>query len=232
MRTLGLIGGTGWISTVEYYRIINREVSRRLGGLESARILLHSVNYGDINRMNLKEDHPGVLALVESAALGLESIGAEAIVLCANTLHLYAEALRKNLSRPILHIAAAAAARIRERGLSRVGLLGTRYTMEKDFYTRQMGKEGLEVLVPGEADRALIHGAIYGELLKGEFRPETRSRFLDIVGALAARGAQGVVLGCTEIPLLLKQEDVDLPLFDTLEIHAQAAADFALSDTV
>ncbi|MEW5765920.1 MAG: aspartate/glutamate racemase family protein [Acidobacteriota bacterium] len=229
MRTLGLVGGTGWVSTIEYYRLINEDVNRRLGGLEAAKILLHSFNYGDINRLNATEDHRGVLALVEEAALGLERSGAECLVLCANTLHLYADELQTKLSRPILHIAAATAESIRGRGLARVGLLGTRFTMEKDFYTRRLGEAGLQVLVPGEADRAFIHGAIYGELLKGRFLPETRARMLDVIEGLRERGAEGVVLGCTEIPLLVRPEHVDLPLFDTLAIHARAAADFALS---
>lgn len=228
MRTLGLIGGTGWISTLEYYRLINQDVNTRLGGLEAARLLIHSFNYGDIDRLNQREDHAAVASLLLGAALGLQGCGAEAIVLCANTLHMYADDLQANLQRPILHIATATAERIRGRGLTHVGLLGTRRTMEKDFYTRRLAEAGIDSLIPEEGDRVFIQGAILNELLRGDFRGATKSRFLDIVESLRARGAEGVVLGCTEIPLILKQEDADLPLFDTLAIHARAAAEFAL----
>jgi len=230
MRTLGLIGGTGWISTLEYYRLINQAVNRRLGGLEAARLLIHSFNYGDIDRLNRRDDHRAVFSLLLEAALGLQGCGVDGFLLCANTLHLYADELQGKVARPILHIADAAAERIRGRGLTRVGLLGTRITMERDFYRGRLAEAGIDVLVPGESDRAFIQGAIVNELLKGDFKDDTRSRFLEIVGGLAGRGAEGVVLGCTEIPLLLKQDDADLPLFDTLAIHAGAAADFVAGE--
>lgn len=228
MRRLGLIGGTGWVSTLEYYRLINLEVSQRLGGLEAAELLLHSFNYGDIDRLNRKGDHRAVLALLLEAALGLERCGARGLLLCANTLHRYADGLRGGLSLPILHIADATAASIRRGGLRRVGLLGTRATMEEDFYRGRLETAGIDVLVPEERDRLFIHDAILNELLRGNFRDETRARFLEVIGALHGGGAEGIVLGCTEIPLLIKQPDVDLPLFDTLAIHAHAAAEFAI----
>ncbi|MGA9751570.1 MAG: amino acid racemase [Acidobacteriota bacterium] len=228
MKTLGLIGGTGWISTVEYYRQINEETNRRLGGLEAARLVLVSLNYGDVDRLNRREDHAGVLALVLNAARVLKAGGAEGLVLCANTLHRYVEDLAGRVGVPIVHIAEAAAAEIRRRGLSRVGLLGTLPTMELDFYTGSLKRAGIEALVPEREERLFIHQAIYGELLKGVFRAETRARVLDVIGGLRRRGARGVVLGCTEIPLLIRQGDTDLPLFDTLAIHARAAVDFAL----
>jgi aspartate racemase len=230
MKTIGMIGGTGWISTAEYYRLINEETNRRLGGLEAARIVLVSLNYGDVYRLNQREDHAGVFELLLEAAGVLEAGGAEGILLCANTLHRYADDFRARVSTPIVHIADAVAVEIHRLGLTTVGLLGTRPTMELDFYTRPLRDAGIEALVPGEGDRAFVHGAIFGELLKGHFRPETKAKFLGIIGGLKQRGAQGVVLGCTEIPLLVKPGDTDLPLFDTLAIHAKAAVDFALGD--
>lgn len=228
MRRLGLIGGTGWVSTLEYYRLINLEVSRRLGGLEAAELLLHSFNYGDIDRLNQNQDHRAVFALLLEAALGLERCGARGLLLCANTLHRYADELQGELTRPILHIAEATAASIRRGGTRRVGLMGTRATMEEDFYRSRLEAAGIGVVVPEERDRLFIHDAILNELLRGDFRDETRARFLEIIGALRRGGADGIVLGCTEIPLLVKQPDVDLPLFDTLAIHAHAAAEFAI----
>jgi aspartate racemase len=228
MRTLGLVGGTGWISTVEYYRRINEETNRRLGGLEAARLVLVSLNYGDVDRLNQRRDFAGVLELVAEAARVLEAGGAQGLVLCANTLHRYADDLAGRTSLPIVHIAQVTAAEIRRRGLSTVGLLGTLPTMELDFYIGSLEKAGIEALVPEKDDRAFVHQAIHDELLKGVFRAETKARFLRIVRDLERRGALGVVLGCTEIPLLIEQDDTDLPLFDTLALHARAAVDFAL----
>jgi aspartate racemase len=230
MKTLGLIGGTGWISTVEYYRLINEEVGRRLGGLEAARLLLVSLNYGDIDRCNQRGDRAGVFDLLQAAARVLEQGGAEGIVLCANTLHGFAADLQSRIVPPIVHIADATAAEIRRRGLARVGLLGTRATMEEGFMRERLEAAGLRVDVPAAADREFIHGAIRNELLKGIFPSATKARFLAIIDGLARGGAEGVILGCTEIPLLVKPADSPLPLFDTLVLHARAAADFALSD--
>ena len=229
MKTIGMIGGTGWISTLEYYRHINEETNRRLGGLEAARCLLYSLNYGDVDRLNRAGDPRGVYTLVFQGAQVLVGGGAEGILLCANTLHQFAGELQTLLPVPIIHIADATARHIRGRGLDRVALLGTRATMEMDFYRAKLMAAGITALVPeAEEDRRFIHEAINRELLRGVFLAETKDRFLGIVEALRARGAQGVVLGCTEIPLLLKQGDTDLPVFDTLVIHAKAAVDFAL----
>ncbi len=227
MKTLGLIGGTGWISTVEYYRLINEETNRRLGGLDAAKLLLVSLNYGDVDRLNQREDFAGVLALLLDGARVLEAGGAEGLVLCANTLHRYADDLAGRVSLPIVHIGEATAAEIRRRGLSTVGLLGTLPTMELGFYTGSLRKAGIEALVPEKDDRVFVHQAIHGELLKGVVRAETKARFLEIIAGLRRRGAEGVILGCTEIPLLIRQADTNLPLFDTLAIHAKAAVDFA-----
>jgi aspartate racemase len=230
MKTLGLIGGTGWLSTLEYYRLINADVNDRLGGHEAARCILYSLNFGDVVRA--KDGDPEqakVSEMVVEAAGRLAAIGAEGLMLCANTLHWFADAVERAVALPLVHIATATGSRIRAEGLRRVGLLGTLPTMERDFYRNRVEAMGIEVLVPDQPGRRFVHCAIYGELLLGRFRPETRAAFVNIVHQLHARGAEAVVLGCTEIPLLLKQEDCDVPLFDTLAIHAKAGVDFLLA---
>jgi len=230
MQTLGLIGGTGWVSTLEYYRALNEGINRRLGGHEACRCILYSFNFGDI--MRAREADPElreVRKMVLDAASRLASGGADGIMLCANTLHWFAEDVEKAIPLPLIHIARAAAAQINIASLTRVGLLGTRPTMERDFYRKPLEEAGLEVLVPDEAERAYIDRTIFDELLQEIFKEETKSRFLEIVEALRLRGAQGVILGCTEIPLLLKQADCSLPLFDTLRIHVEAGVDWALA---
>jgi aspartate racemase len=230
MRTLGLIGGTGWVSTLEYYRGLNETVNRRLGGHESCRCVLTSFNFGDIMRAKDAAPNQGeVRKLVVQAAGRLASTGVEGLMLCANTLHWFAEDVERAIPVPLIHIARATAAQINGAGLTRVGLLGTRPTMEQDFYRKRMEEAGIEVVVPEEADRAYIDRTIFEELLQEIFKEETKSRFLEIVDSLRLRGAQGVVLGCTEIPLLLKPSDCTLPLFDTLRIHVEAGVDWALA---
>jgi aspartate racemase len=228
MKLLGLVGGTGWISSAEYYRIINEEVNRRLGGLQSARCILYSFNYAVIHEMNRKHDADGQFSLVLDAATKLISIGAEGIVLCANTLHQFADRLERQISVPLIHVATATARQIKRQGLSTVGLLGTKYTMEMDFYKARLNEEDIQVLVPEPAEREFIHHTIIHELLKGVLREESKARFLQIMSRLQSEGAEGIVLGCTEIPLLIKQQDTTLPLFDTVVIHSLAAVDFAL----
>ncbi|HPG38733.1 MAG TPA: aspartate/glutamate racemase family protein [bacterium] len=228
MQLLGLIGGTGWVSTVEYYRIINEETNRHCGGLNACNCILYSFNYAEIDALNRRNNLPGVAVLLTDAALKLQTAGAEGLVLCANTLHYFADELQKQLHIPIIHIADATAAEINRQGLTTIGLLGTKTTMEQDFYTKNLHQAGISTLIPESAERDFIHNAIMTELLNSDFRPATKSRFLEIIAKLHNRGAQGIVLGCTEIPLLIKQQDCDLPLFNTLEIHARAAVDFAL----
>ena len=228
MKTIGMIGGTGWLSTLEYYRIINQETNRRLGGLSSAKIILTSFNYAEIDKLNKAEDHAGVYKLVLTTTQKLKAAYVDCIVLCANTLHQYVEDLEKEIDLKIIHIADATAKEINGKGLSKIGLLGTRFTMEMDFYTKRLKEAGIESLVPPKSERELIHDAIMNELLKEEFKRETKEKFLNIINDLEKQGAQGIVLGCTEIPLLIKQVDVNLPVFNTLEIHAKAAVDFAL----
>lgn len=229
MKTIGMIGGTGWTSTLEYYRIINQETNRRLGGLNSAKIILTSFNYAEIDALNKREDHAGVYKLVLESAQKLKNCSVDCLVLCANTLHQYVETLEKEIGIFVVHIADATADEIKKKELKKIGLLGTRFTMEMDFYTKRLSQSGIESLVPDKPQRESIHNAIMNELLKEEFKDETKEKFLTIISDLESHGAQGIVLGCTEIPLLIKQKDVKIPVFNTLEIHAKAAVDFALS---
>jgi len=229
MKTIGLLGGMSWESTVPYYRILNREVGRSLGGLHSARILLLSVDFHEIEFLqheNRWEELGDILAL---DALALEKAGAEFLVLCTNTMHLVAPAIEARVSVPLLHIADATAEKIKASGLKRVGLLGTRFTMEEPFYRGRLEqRHGLSVELPPAADRELVHRVIYQELVLGEVREESRNEFARIARNLEREGAEGVILGCTEIGLLLEQDDVPVALFDTTLIHAEAAAAFAV----
>ncbi|HEY3380505.1 MAG TPA: aspartate/glutamate racemase family protein [Vicinamibacterales bacterium] len=230
MRTIGLIGGTGWVSTLEYYRLINEGVNRRLGGHEAARCVIYSLNFGDVMRLKAGDpEQAGVRALVVQTARTLEQAGAERLVLCANTLHWFADSVEDAVRVPLVHIAKATAAAVRDAGLHCVGLLGTRPTMERDFYRKHLRDAGIEALVPDEADRGFVHDTIYDELVKSRFLDESRVQMLAVIERLRQRGAEGVVLGCTEIPLLVRPEHCALPLFDTLRIHADAAVDEALS---
>lgn len=228
MKTLGLIGGTGWVSSIDYYRLINLEINKRLGGLQAAKLILYSINYGEIDAFNQKDDLESVYGLIKNAAVKLKSSGADGLVLCANTTHMFAERLQQEIKLPLIHIGEATARAINDRGFQKVALLGTKFTMEMDFYKAKLNKYGIEMMVPAKDDRGFIHRAIMDELLKNDFRPKTKAKFLDIISNLIDDGAQGIVLGCTEIPLLVKPEDIDVPLFNTTEIHALAAVEFAL----
>lgn len=230
MKTIGLIGGTGWVSTVEYYRLINELTNKRLGGLQFAKCVLYSLNYGDIDACNRQNDKIGVLSLVTNAAKKLESAGVDGLALCANTLHFAVDELSKSVELPIVHIADATGTRIKSQGVHKVGLLGTKLTMESDFYKTKLKEKGIECLVPELAEREYINDIITTELFKSVFRVDTRKRFIEIINKLANKGAEGIILGCTEIPLLIKQKDSDMPLFDTLHIHAEAIVDFILGD--
>ena len=223
-----MIGGTGWVSTAQYYRLINEETNNRLGGLNSAKIILYSFNYAEIDKLNRADDNAGVYNLVLDAARKLSIASVDCLMLCANTLHQYVDDLQKEIDLPIVHIADAAAAEIKKHNLNKIGLLGTRATMEMGFYTKKLSNAGIESLVPGKPEREFIHNTIMGELLKENFRKETKEKFLIIINELEQRGARGIVLGCTEIPLIIKQEDTHLPVFNTLELHAKAAVEFAL----
>ncbi len=230
MRTVGLIGGMSWESSAEYYRLINQGVKAQLGGLHSARCLLYSLDFAEIERLQ----HAGRWAeagdILAGAARALEAGGAEGVVLCTNTMHKVTGAITAGLSVPFLHIADATAERVRARGLTRVGLLGTAFTMEQDFYRGRLAEQyGLDVLIPEEADRQIIHRVIYDELCQGRVLPGSRAEYVRVMRSLVGRGAQGVILGCTEITLLVGQDDVSVPVFDTTAIHAEAAVEFALA---
>jgi aspartate racemase len=228
MKTLGLIGGTTWLSTIEYYRLINEGVAERVEG-HTARCLLHSFDFAEVLEINRTQNWDALLELVAAAALGLKRSGADGIVLCANTLHVIADRLEPRVGLPLIHIVDAVAAEIRHAGLERVSLLGTRYTMELPFFKDRLAWHGIGAAIPAPDDRAFIHETIFSELGRNVFRDETRSRYLSIIDSLSKDGARGSILGCTEIPLLIKQEDTAVPVFDTTALHARAAVNFALS---
>ena len=231
MKTLGLIGGLTWLSTVEYYRAINEQVNARLGGRHSAKIILYSLDFAEFQPPAPNDDAgwADIARRFGDAAARLEAAGAEGLVLCANTPHKVASAIGSRVRIPLVHIAEAAAAAVAARGVDRVALLGTRPTMEAPFYPELLGARGIETMVPDPDDRAWIHGSIFAELTKGVFNDTTRARYVAIVERLVARGAKGVILGCTEIPLLLREGDCSVPTFDTTLLHVGAAVDFALA---
>jgi aspartate racemase len=230
MKTLGLIGGTSWHSTVDYYRAINTQVNARLGGMHSARLLLYSVNFEELRPPADPAGWQEIAAKLAAIARKLETAGAECLVLCANTPHVVADQVQEHIAIPLLHIAEATARAISEKRLASVGLLGTRFTMEQPFFKERLARAGITALVPDDNDRHFLHESIFGELTHGVFKPETRQAYLDIIRKLVARGAEGVILGCTEIPMLLGDAECGVPAFDTTLLHASAAVDFALGD--
>jgi len=230
MKTLGLIGGTSWVSTVDYYRIINQTVNEKLGGLNSAKLFLYSVNFAEVKKFVDENNWNGISSIFCSAAEKLEYAGAEGMIICANTPHKVADDIRKVIQIPLIHIAEVTAREIRKRGIKKAGLLGTKFTMEDDFFNDKLSEEQIAALIPHIDDREFIHGSIFNELGKGIFTQETRQGYLAIINKLVEQGAEGIIFGCTEIPLLIKPEDCPVPVFDTTIIHAKAAADFALKD--
>lgn len=230
MKTLGLIGGISWLSTAEYYRQINEGVNQRLGGLQYARCIIDSLNFADVAEINKAQDWDAALALLGASADNLKRSGAEALVVCANTMHVIADRLEARAGIPLLHIADATAHEIRRAGIERVSLLGTRYTMELAFFKDRLSWHGITAVAPNAEERDFIHSTIFSELAKNIIRPETRARYLAIIQRMEKQeGARGSVLGCTEIPLLVKQSDTTIPVFDTTALHSRAAVDFALS---
>jgi len=229
VKTIGLLGGMSWESTVPYYQTINRIVGQRLGGLHSAKILLYSVDFDEIERLQREERWDESGELLARAARTLESGGADFLVLCTNTMHRVAPRIEAAVSMPLLHIADATADRIAASRLGRVGLLGTRFTMEQDFYRGRLERRGLSVIVPPEEDRRTVHRIIYEELCLGKILESSRSEYARIVRDLAGCGAEAVILGCTEIGMLLSPSDCSVPLFDTAQIHAEEAARHALA---
>lgn len=228
MRTIGLLGGMSWESSALYYRLLNEGVRERLGGLHSARCVLLSVDFAGIEELQARGDWDAAGALLARDAAAVQAAGADLVLLCTNTMHRVAPALEAVLDVPLLHIADVTAAAVRAAGLTRVGLLGTAFTMEQAFLRDRLAAGGLEVVVPAAADRAEVHRVVYEELCRGVVSDASRARFVEVVARLAADGAQGVVLGCTEIELLLGADDVDVPVFATTALHVRAALDAAL----
>jgi len=229
MKTIGLLGGMSWESSIEYYRIINEAVKERLGGLHSAKSMMYSVDFAEIEKLQHAGDWEALTQSMIIAAKQVEKGGADLLVICTNTMHKMAPEVAAAIDIPLLHIADATASAIKAQHLNTVGLLGTRFTMEGNFYRGKLEKDpGLKVLIPDDEERESVHRIIYDELVKGIIREESRKVYLDVIAGLKSRGAEGVILGCTEIPLLVKQEDVSLPIFDTTTIHARAAVDWSL----
>jgi aspartate racemase len=230
VKTIGLLGGMSWESSALYYRLLNEAVRERLGGLHSARCVLLSVDFAEIERLQASGDWTRAGELLAADARSLQAAGADVVVLCTNTMHAVADAVTAVLDVPFLHIGDSTAEAVTGAGLDRIGVLGTRYTMEQPFLVDRLSAAGLEVLVPGESDRALVHRVIYEELVLGVVREESRRAYREVIGRLVARGAQGVVLGCTEIELLIGPDDVDVPIFPTTALHVAAATRAALAD--
>ncbi|MBB3799597.1 MULTISPECIES: aspartate/glutamate racemase family protein [Xanthomonas] len=229
-KTIGLIGGMSWESTLPYYRIINQRVRLACGGLHSARLLLYSVNFHEIERLQHAGDWDGAGQAMAAAARALHAGGADLLVLCTNTMHCVADAITSATPLPLLHIADATADALIAAGVTRVGLLGTRFTMEQPFYRERLAARGLQVLVPPTEARAQLHRVIYDELCQGIIRPESRGYFRQVMADLGQEGAQAIILGCTEISLLVDSSDAQLPLFDTTALHAEAAAHASVRD--
>lgn len=231
MKTIGLIGGMSWESTQTYYRLINENVREKLGGLHSAKLVLFSVDFAEIEMLQHQGNWAATADILAKAARSLEAAGADFILICTNTMHKVAPEVSRAVSIPLLHLADATASTLLKDGVKRVGLLGTRFTMEQAFYRERLEAQGIDVIVPDEAQRDLVHSVIYEELCQGIIKPESEQAYLDIVSSLSARGAQGVILGCTEIGLLIQGGDTDVSLYDTTEIHADQAVRLALGDT-
>ncbi|MGD9493593.1 MAG: aspartate/glutamate racemase family protein [Bacteroidales bacterium] len=229
MKTIGLLGGTGWESTLEYYRIINEKISEATNNVHTAQIVLFSVDFNDVRNRIDQNDFKSLGEFFIEKSMGIEQHGADCLLLCANTPHMFAEAISHQISIPLIHIADATGEKIKENNFSKVGLLGTRPTMEMPFYAQRLKENfGIDVITPPPAVRDYVHNTIYNEFTRGIFTEEAKARYLEIMQQQREAGAQGIIMGCTEIPLLIKQSDTDIPLFDTLQIHAEAAVEFAV----
>lgn len=230
MKKIGLIGGISWVSTSDYYTLINKGINEKLGGLNFSECLIYSFNYADIKRNNDANDWETTFKMLFKGCEFLKSGGAEAIVLCANTMHLIADKLQEAIDLPVIHIAAETADAIQKQDIKKVGLLGTKFTMELDFFKDKLTQKGIETIIPtSEDDKDFIHYTIFEELGRGIVTDETKKRYLEIANQLIQNGAEGIILGCTEIPLVIKEGDLAVPIFDTALIHTQAAIDFQLS---
>lgn len=230
MKTIGLIGGMSWESTASYYQTLNQEIKKQLGGLHSAKIALYSVDFAEIETLQHQDEWDKTADILGNAAKAVEAAGADFFLICTNTMHKVAPQVCQHVAIPLLHIADATAQQLKDSGISKVGLLGTKFTMEQTFYKgRLQDSFNIEVIVPNEHDRNIIHQVIYDELCLGEIKTTSRQHYLDIIDKLFNEGAQAVILGCTEIALLINQNDTDVPLFDTTSIHAQKAVEYALA---
>lgn len=229
MKTIGLIGGMSWESSLEYYRIVNETVKEKLGGLHSCKCLMYSVDFGVIEALQHQNKWDELTKLMIEAAQNLKHGGADFIVICTNTMHKMAPEIETATGLNVLHIANVTGAAISKDQIQKVGLLGTRFTMEGDFYKKRLKDNyDIEVIIPEDADRQIIHDIIYNELCLGLIKDDSRQKYINIINKLCANGAEGIILGCTEIPLLIKQSDVLIPVYDTTKIHAESAVDFAL----
>jgi aspartate racemase len=230
MKTIGLIGGLSWQSTIDYYRFMNMEVGRRTKGKHEAKVIIDSVDFAEVEAFMRHEDFAGITALLVSSAQRLENAGADLLMIGANTMHFAADKVQERITIPLLHIVDATIAVIKAKTLTKVGLLGTKFTMEQEFFKQRLIANGIDVNVPEAEDREFIQQIIFKELFRAYINPATKKRFLNIMDGLAGKSAQGIILGCTEIPLLIKQEDTLLPVFDTTEIHAMAAVELSMKN--
>jgi len=230
MKTIGLLGGMSWESTQTYYRLLNEGVKTRLGGLHSAKIVLYSVDFADIEALQHKGDWGATARILSDAALSVQKAGADFLMIGTNTMHKVAPEIEQAIGIPLLHIADATAQVLKKDGATRVGLLGTRFTMEQAFYRERLENAGIDVVIPDEPQRHLIHRVIYEELCLGQIVADSRRAYLEVVDSLAERGAEAVILGCTEIGLLIRQDDTPVPLYDTTGIHAAQAVELALAE--
>lgn len=230
MRKIGLIGGISWVSTADYYKLINEGINEKMGGLNFSECLIYSFNYSDIKKNNETNNWDSTFEMLFKGCQFLKSGGAEAIVLCANTMHLIADRLEEAIDLPLIHIATATAVEIQKKKIKKVGLLGTKFTMELDFFKDKLTEKEIEVIIPeNQEDKDFIHTTIFEELGRGLVTPETKKRYLEIANQLIEKGAEGIILGCTEIPLVISPGDLSVPIFDTALIHSNAAVEFQLS---
>ena len=228
MKTIGIIGGITWLSTIEYYRLLNQMIYERTGGAHTARIILYSVDFGELKNLTDADRWDEITSIICDAAKKLEQAGAACWLIAANTIHKIADEVQQAINIPLIHIAEVTANAVLEKQLNKVALLGTKYTMQMDFYKNKFGEKNITVIIPGEEDMNYIHASIYNELGKGIFLPTAKEKYVSIINELVQQGAEGAILGCTEIPFLVKQEDCPVPVFDTTWLHAKAAVEFAM----
>jgi aspartate racemase len=229
MKTIGLIGGITWLSSMDYYKLANQKINAALGGVHAAQIIVYSVDFAEVKNLTVADDWDGLANIMHNAAQKLVLAGADCILIGANTMHKIADQVAASIPVPLIHIVEATASKIVAQKISKVALLGTKYTMQLPFYKDILATHGIETIIPNEADIEFVNDCIYNEMSKGIFLPERKSGFISVINQLIEQGAQGVILGCTEIPILIQQADCTVPVFDTTDIHMQAAVDFALA---